>query len=141
MSKQTRTACAVLLGAVLALMLAHGSVWAQAKLAPGDQKIARALFEAQGQGTSTSQPLTLDQIAAMKTDQGWGQVFKDMKSKGLLTEKNLGQVVSNFEKRHPETARADKPDKAAKPDKVEKPEKPSKPERMEKPERPEKPGR
>ena len=138
MSNHMRTVCIVLLGAVLALTVALGSVSAQSRqLSPADHKIARALFEAQ-QGTSTSAPLTMDQIAALKTDTGWGQVFKDMKSRGLLPQKNLGQVVSEFEKRHPETARAER---TAKPDKVEKPEKPSKPERMEKPERPEKPGR
>ena len=49
---------------------------------------------------------------------------------------NLGQVVSDFEKRHPETAKADrKPDKADKLDKADKPDKP------EKPAKPEKPGR
>jgi hypothetical protein len=114
-NKQTRAVCIVLLGAVLALTLAHGSVWAQSKLAPADQKIARALFEGQGKGTPASKPLTLEQIAAMKTDQGWGQAFKDMKRKGLLAQKNLAQVVSDYDKRHPEMARADKA--AAKPNK------------------------
>jgi hypothetical protein len=121
-----------LLGAVLALALMPASGWAQmSKLSPGDQKVARALFEAQSTSKSGSQPLTLDQIAAMKSHEGWGEIFKKMKSQGLVTEKNLGQVVSDFEKRHPETAKAgrtDKPDKADKPDKPDKPEKPAKPE-------------
>jgi hypothetical protein len=133
-SKQTRTFLTIVLGAVLAVTLT--TAWAQTgKLSPGDQKIAQALFEAQGPGTSTSPPLTLDQISAMKTRDGWGQVFKDMKSQGLLTQKNLGQVVSDFHRRHPETARADKADKTAKA------EKPDKPEKVEKPAKPEKPGR
>src|SRR4029077_10490617 len=90
-------------------------------LSPGDQKIARALFEAQSTG-GTAKPLTLDEIAARKTTRqgGWGQAFKSMKEQGLLTQKNLGEVVSTFEKKHPEVA--SKPAKAekAKPDKPEK---------------------
>lgn len=83
-----------------------------AKLSPGEQKIARALFEAQtapatSPGTTPSGPtmsaptrLTLDQIAARKLQgQGWGEIFHQMKEKGLVTEKNLGQVVSRAEKR------------------------------------------
>jgi len=65
---------------------------AYASLSPGNQKIARALFEAQ-----TTKPLTLDQIAAKKqSGQGWGKVFQDMKAQGLVQEKNLGQVVSRY---------------------------------------------
>jgi hypothetical protein len=126
-----------LIGAVLALTLMQVSAWAQtSKLSPGDQKIARALFEAQRTSSGGTAALTYEQIVAMKSHEGWGEIFKSMKSKGLLTQKNLGQVVSDFEKRHPEMAKVDK-----KPDKAEKPDKPGKPDRMEKPERPEKPGR
>ena len=126
---------------VLAVVISLGvavSAWAQTtntgafdKLSPGDQKIARALFEAQKTNGATA-PLTLDQIAAKKQHTGWGEVFKQMKAQGLVTDKNLGQAVSNFERHHPEVAT--KPD-VSKPDKVEKPDKP------EKPARPEKPGR
>ena len=126
------------------------TAWAQTKpkpttgfasLSPGEQKIARALFEAQkidGQAT----PLTLDQITARKTPgkEGWGPVFKSMKEQGLIVnQKNLGEVVSSYEKRHPEaatkTAKADKakPEKTEKMEKVEKPDKPEKPEKTEKP--------
>ena len=104
------------------------------KLSPGDQKIARALFEAQKTNGGTA-PLTLDQIAARKQHTGWGEVFKQMKAQGLVTDKNLGQAVSNFEHHHPELAA--KPD-ISKPEKLEKPDKP---EKIEKPARPEKPGR
>ena len=131
-------------GVVLAVAVAHGiavSAWAQTtgtgafeKLSPGDQKIARALFEAQKTNGGTA-PLTLDQIAARKQHTGWGDVFKQMKAQGLVTDKNLGEVVSNFEHHHPELAA--KPDNS-KPDKLEKPDKP---EKIEKPARPEKPGR
>jgi hypothetical protein len=126
--------------------------WAQTKpatgfasLSPGEQKIARALFEAQSTG-GTATPLTLDQIAAGKTPgkDGWGRVFKSMKEQGLLgNAKNLGEVVSSYEKRHPEVAKGGKADNA-KPEKsakVEKPERVEKPDKPEKPEKVEKPGR
>jgi hypothetical protein len=129
---------------VLALAVALGiavSAWAQTsgtgafeKLSPGDQKIARALFEAQTTSGGAT-PLTLEQIAAKKKHTGWGEMFKQMKAQGLVTDKNLGQAVSNFERHHPELAA--KPDNS----KPEKMEKPDKPEKIEKPARPEKPGR
>ena len=132
---------------VLAVIAALGiavSAWAQTtgtgafeKLSPGDQKIARALFEAQTTNGVTT-PLTLDQVAAKKKHSGWGEIFKQMKAQGLVTDKNLGEVVSSFERHHPEVAT--KPD-ASKPEKLEKPNKPEKPEKIEKPARPEKPGR
>ena len=62
-----------------------------------EQKIARALFEGQTGPTR----LTPGQIVDMKKGgEGWGRVFKQMKEQGLLTQKNLGQVVSNFERQH-----------------------------------------
>jgi hypothetical protein len=124
---------AVLGVAVTALAQTTGS-GAFDKLSPGDQKIAQALFEAQKTNGGTT-PLTLEQIAAKKKHTGWGEVFKQMKAQGLVTDKNLGQTVSNFEHHHPELAA--KPDNA-KPEKLEKP---GKPEKIEKPARPEKPGR
>ncbi len=127
---------------VLAVAVALGvavSAWAQtagtgafASLSPGDQKIARALFEAQTTSGGTT-PLTLDQIAEKKKagHTGWGEMFKQMKEQHLVTDKNLGQVVSNFERHHPEFAKHDasKPEKLEKPDKPEKIDKPAKPER------------
>ena len=75
-------------------------------LSPGNQKIARALFEALTTGTTTTstapKTLTLDEIAAMKqSGRGWGNVFKDMKAQGLVQDKNLGQVVSRYSQRRP----------------------------------------
>jgi hypothetical protein len=73
------------------------------RLSPGNQKIARSLFGAQSRTTLPpgAHPLTLDQIAAAKQrGEGWGNVFKDMKARGLVGDKNLGQVVSRFERRH-----------------------------------------
>jgi len=96
-----------------------------ANLSPGNQKIARSLFEAQvapaepppggttNDGTATGGTMvsattdgtatattgsawTLDQIAAAKqSGQGWGNVFREMKAQGLIEAKNLGQVVSS----------------------------------------------
>jgi len=67
------------------------------KLSIGNQKVASALFQAQNGTTSTSTPLTLDEIAAKKQNgQGWGEVFKSMQAKGLVQEKTLGQVVSKY---------------------------------------------
>lgn len=140
MTKTMRTFAIVLCGAVFALALTQVGAWAQtSKLSPGDQKIVQALFEGQSQSKTGVQPLNRDQIAAMKSSQGWGEAFKEMKSKGLLTQKNLGQVISQFEKKHPELAKVEtKAEKADKPDKLEKTDKPDK---LEKPAKPEKPGR
>ena len=90
------------------------------KLSPGNQKVARALFEAQNTsptptttkpGSKTPapassaaagsangpKPLTLDQIAAMKqSGTGWEQVFRQMRVQGLVTDKNIGQVVTRY---------------------------------------------
>lgn len=66
-------------------------------LSPGNQKIARALFLAQQPSKTGPAPLSLDQIAALKGSEGWGQVFKQMKTEGLVQDKNLGQVVSSYE--------------------------------------------
>ena len=90
------------------------------KLTPGNQKVARALFEAQTVPMTTTttkagktavpspatapsassangrKPLTLDQISAMKQNgTGWEYVFRQMRAQGLLTEKNIGQVMAH----------------------------------------------
>jgi hypothetical protein len=81
------------------------------RLSDGNQKIARSLYDAQVAKPATTpapttaksatpkspvqKPLTLDQIAAMKqSGQGWGQVFRSLKSQGLIQQKNLGELVS-----------------------------------------------
>ena|SRR3989442_835372 len=95
----------VIIGAILALLVPAGA-WAQTngtkaftQLPPGEQKIVNALFAAQQTGTSQK---SKDEIAAMKGHEGWGRVFKEMKALGLLRQKNLGQVVSNFERQQHE---------------------------------------
>jgi hypothetical protein len=80
------------------------------RMSPGNQKIARALFDAQAAvavpgPTSGAKPLTLDEIAAQKQGgQAWGQVFSAMKMRGLVHEANLGQVVSRYEHQGSTTA-------------------------------------
>ena len=132
---RTMRTCSTLLVAVVALgafvtnAVAQSAGGAFSKLAPGQQKIARALFEAQPQGSNAPRPLSLDEIAVKRqSHQGWGEVFKSMKAAGQVTDKNLGQVVKSWERRHPDLARADRP----KPDKMDKMDKPDKPEKVEK---------
>lgn len=96
--------------ALVAAMAVAAPAWAQTQavtstsptgsfqsLSPGNQQIARALFEAQQPTAKGPAPLSLNQIAARKGSAGWGEVFKQMKSEGLVNAKNLGQVVSNHE--------------------------------------------
>ena|SRR5205085_5732220 len=132
---RTMRTCSMLLVAVVALGTVAGPVAAQSnggafsKLSSGQQKIARALFEAQTQGPNAPRPLSLDEIAMKRqSHQGWGEVFKSMKAAGQVTDKNLGQVVKSWERRHSDVARADRP----KPDKMDKPDKPEKVEKFEK---------
>jgi hypothetical protein len=74
-----------------------GSPGSLSDLSPGNQNIARALFYAQHPGPNGPQPLSMNQIAALKSHEGWGRVFKEMKAEGLVHEKNLGEVVSSYE--------------------------------------------
>ena len=138
---RTMRTCGMLLVAVVALGAFAGPAAAQSpggafsKLSPGQQKIARALYEAQPQGPDAPRPLSLDEIAMKRqSHHGWGEVFKSMKQAGQVSEKNLGQVVKSWERRHPDMARAErpKPDKMDKMDKAEKPEKVEKFEKVEK---------
>jgi len=94
----------------IALALAAGPAAAQIpppapggafeQLSPGNQKIARAIFESQQFSPTpptAPKPLSLDQIAGLKqSGRGWGVVYKDLQAKGLVTDKNLGQAVSRF---------------------------------------------
>ena len=108
---------------------------AYSRLSAGNQKIALALFDAQqahvmpsSSGATTggapnsngatapapatatttpaAKPMTLDQIAAQKqSGHGWGEIFQTMRDQGLVQEKNLGQVVSRYQ-RHSTAATA-----------------------------------
>ncbi len=100
--------------AAAALALAGGPAAAQTpppapggafeQLSPGNQKIARAVFESQQfppSSPTAPKPLSLDQIAGLKqSGRGWGVVYKDLQAKGLVTDKNLGQAVSRFNHEH-----------------------------------------
>jgi hypothetical protein len=82
-------------------LFAQSSGGAFEQLSPGNQKITRALFEAQPtQPPPGTRRLTLDEIAARKRGEGWGRVFDGMRAEGLTTTKNLGQSVSSFNHRH-----------------------------------------
>jgi len=66
-------------------------------LSPGNQKIALAIFDSERRAgpAAATKPLSLDEIAEMKQGgKGWGEVFKEMKSQGLVQDRNLGQAVS-----------------------------------------------
>jgi hypothetical protein len=90
-----------------AMLLVASQGWAQRSgtatagsfqnLSPGNQSIAHSLFLAQHPTPNGPAPLSLNQIAALKATEGWGQVFNQMKSEGLVDAKNLGQVVSGYE--------------------------------------------
>lgn len=75
------------------------------RMTPGNQKVARALFDAQAvlpaaptAAARSSRPLSLDQIAAQRqARRGWGSVFELMRSQGLVRETSLGHVVDRYE--------------------------------------------
>jgi hypothetical protein len=75
------------------------------RLAPGDQRIARSLFEAQRRDLPPGGRFTLDHIAAKKGGERWSLVFREMKAQGLVTAKNLEQVVSPRASRHERSER------------------------------------
>jgi hypothetical protein len=68
-------------------------------LSPGNQKIALAIFDSERRAgqTAATKPLSLDEIAVlMLGGMGWGKVFDEMKSQGLVQDRNLGQAVSRM---------------------------------------------
>jgi len=86
------------------------------RMSTANQKIARALFDAQAAAVAPAPPsnsskaLTLDEIAAQKQNgTAWGQVFGAMKARGLLLEKSLGQVVNRYEHQSSGSATASVP--------------------------------
>ncbi len=71
-----------------------------AQLSPGDQKIARALFEAQQMGAKSAAPWSLEKIAGARTDSdGWTPVLWTMRRKGLITQKELGEIMRDHDQR------------------------------------------
>lgn len=120
---------------------------------PGGKKIINALHDGQVEPPPPGkETLTKEQIAAMKSGTGWGQVFKNLKSEGYYGAdfKNLGQLISHFNRlERASHARGDnlqrtskgqiRPDRPAKPTRIEKVERPSRPDRPNRPNRPGKP--
>jgi hypothetical protein len=66
---------------------------------PSDSQIAHALHDAQGTPGLSSRK-SLDEILFMaQQSSGWTQVFKQLKSEGLLQEQTLGHVVARWTNR------------------------------------------
>ncbi len=138
------------------------------KLSPGNQKIVEAMYTNQT-APEGGVALTVDQIADLKADSGWGNAFKAMQEEGRFPDyKNLGQVVSTQnhlakearktgatsdepgstganpsrpEKASKGLTRTEKVERSAKIDRPEKVDRPDKPERPTKVDRPERPDR
>jgi len=69
---------------------------------PSDSQIAHALYDAQSAPTQKS----LDEILSMaQRSSGWTQVFKQLKTEGLITEQTLGHVVARWTNRTTRTRR------------------------------------
>jgi hypothetical protein len=69
------------------------------RLTPTNQVTARALFEAQVVDPTPGAPrrLTLAEIAARRqSGQGWGEIFTELKSRGLLREQSVGHVLARY---------------------------------------------
>ena len=64
---------------------------------PSDSQIAHALHDAQ---SAPSLRKSLDEILFMaQQSSGWTQVFKQLKSEGLIEEQTLGHVVARWTNR------------------------------------------
>lgn len=66
-------------------------------LSPADQNVARALFEAQ----VPAPLLTLQQIGARRQRaKSWSEVFEQMKSRRLVAERSLSELLRQYNARH-----------------------------------------
>lgn len=63
-------------------------------LPAGDRRMARTLYDAQVRTATGATAWSLDDVAAARSETGWGNVFKQMRADGAVTQKNLGQLVS-----------------------------------------------
>lgn len=76
------------------IVIAASGVTGFEALSPGNRKITQSLHDAQN-AEDGGGSLSLDDIAGLKQQgDGWGDIFKQMKEEGLISEKNLGQIVS-----------------------------------------------
>lgn len=72
---------------------------------PSDSQIAHALFDAQSAPSLPSRK-SFDEILFMgQHSSGWTQVFKQLKSEGLIEEQTLGHVVARWTNRTLRTRR------------------------------------
>lgn len=90
----------------MAALLVAGSAAAQTsdddatRLQPVDDTHIEALFQAQQtddgvEAQSGAEALTREEIAAYRSESGWGKAFKEMQAKGHFLEyKNFGQLIS-----------------------------------------------
>jgi hypothetical protein len=85
------------------LRLLTGSAYRREPSAmPSDSQIAHALYDAQSASTQKS----LDEILSMaQRSSGWTQVFKQLKTEGLIEEQTLGHVVARWTNRTIRTRR------------------------------------
>ena len=85
-------------GTTLRLLLGSG-YRREPSAMPSDSQIAHALFDAQSAPSLPSRK-SFDEILFMgQHASGWTQVFKQMKSEGLLEEQTLGHVVARWTNR------------------------------------------
>jgi hypothetical protein len=82
------------------LRLLSGSAYRRESSAmPSDSQIAHALFDAQSAPSVPSRK-SFDEILFMgQHSTGWTQVFKQLKSEGLIQEQTLGHVVARWTNR------------------------------------------
>ena len=93
--------------ALIGSMLIAGSAAAQTAdgdvtpISANDTKHIEALYQAQQpandfEGQSATQMLTREEIAAYRSESGWGKAFKEMQADGYYEGyKNFGQVISS----------------------------------------------
>ena len=66
---------------------------------PSDSQIAHALYDAQSAPALPARK-SLDEILSMaQQSSGWTQVFKQLKTEGLIEEQTLGHVVARWTNR------------------------------------------
>jgi len=70
-----------------------------AQLSPGNRRTATALFEAQKTAAPKTERLTLDEIAReRRSGKSWGEIFRSMKSQGLIQAESLSQVLGRHDR-------------------------------------------
>ena len=72
------------------------------QLSAGNQKIARALFQAQGpRGV-----LTLDEIAALKlSGPSWTEIFQDLMGRDIVSNRSIGYIMRQHKAEIEQSAR------------------------------------